>query len=118
MGLSEVFIHRTSNRKVIYKDICTFESIVKEESTEGGILYESSIEDIQSCILCEDCDTHGIYCIPIKQFLNYYQPSSGLVTDVLNTFDKLKNIDYEKNRENICALHSGESEVDPPAAEG
>ena len=110
MGLSEVFIHRTSNRKVIYKDICTFESIVKEESTEGGILYESSIEDIQSCILCEDCDTHNIYCIPIMQFLNYYQLASGLVTDALTTFDKLKNMDNEKNREDIHTLHSEQPE--------
>lgn len=46
MGLTEVFKHKKTGRKVIYKDICTFESIEDEETTDYGIIFNTRKEDI------------------------------------------------------------------------
>ena len=113
MGLTEIFKHKKTGRKVIYKDICTFESIKEEESIECGITFVSTIQDIQSCILCEDIDTHDIYTIPIIQFMNYYEPAASMVDQMMDTVEKLKNAENEGDKEDICTVHSGELEIDP-----
>lgn len=116
MGLTEVFKHRKTDRKVIYKDICTFESIEEQESTDYGIKFLDKKIDIQTCILCEDFDTHAIYTIPIIQFLNYYEPAASMIDQMMDTVEKLKNAENEGNKENIHTLHSEQSETDAPTA--
>lgn len=116
MGLSEIFKHRKTNRKVIYKDICTFESIEEEETTDYGITFNTRKEDIQTCILCEDFDTHAIYAIPIIQFMNYYEPTASMVEEMMDAVEKLKNAENEGNKENIHTLYGRKSEVEPGIA--
>ena len=111
MGLTEVFKHRKTGRKVIYKDICTFKSIEEEESTDYGITFNTRKEDIQTCILCKDFETHAIYVIPIIQFMSYYEPAASMIDQMIDTVEKLKNAENEGNKANICSLHSGESET-------
>lgn len=112
MGVTEVFKNRKTGRKVIYKDVCKFESIEEKESTEYGITFTEKIEDIRTCILCENFDTHELYAIPILNFMTYYEPCIGITESVIDVFENLKNVENERNTENICALHSGESETD------
>ena len=116
MGLSEVFKHRKEGRKVIYKDICTFESKETEETTDCGIQFTTQKVDIQTCILCEDFDTHAMYSIPIIQFMNYYEPTANMVEEMMDTVEKLKNAENEGNKEDIRTLHSEQSETDAPTA--
>lgn len=123
MGLTEVFKHKKTGRKVIYKDICTFESIEESESTEFGIKFLDKKIDIQTCILCEDFDTHVMYTIPIIQFMNYYEPAASMIDQMMDTVEKLmcytarpKNAENEGNKENIHTLHSEQSETDAPTA--
>ena len=116
MGLTEVFKHRKTDRKVIYKDICKFESIEEQESTDYGIKFLDKKIDIQTCILCEDFDTHAIYTIPIIQFLNYYEPAASMIDQMMDTVEKLKNAENEGKKEDIRTLHSEQSETDAPTA--
>lgn len=111
MGLTEVFKHKKTGRKVIYKDICKFESFEQDEYTSQGIQWTEKKEDIQTCILCEDFDTHSIYVIPIIQFLNYYEPTASMIDQMIDTVEKLKNAENEGNKENICSLYGGEPEA-------
>ena len=117
MGLTEVFKHKKTGRKVIYKDICKFESIEEQETTDYGITFVDNKIDIQTCILCKDFDTHAFYTIPIIQFLNYYEPAAGMIDQIIDTVEKLKNAENEGNKEDIRTLHSEQSETDAPAAD-
>lgn len=111
MGLREVFKHVKTGRKVVYKDVCKFESIIEEDSEKWGIDFTSTEEDIRTCILCEDFDTHEIYVIPIVQFLNYYEPCANIVDDAMTAFKNIKTADDERYKENIHTLYSGKPEA-------
>ena len=50
-----------------------------------------------------------------NNFRKQQDASISLFTDAMASIQQPEN---EKNREDCCALHSGESEVDPPVAEG
>lgn len=105
MGLREVFKHIKTDRKVVYKDVCKFESIIEEDSKELGIGFTSTEKDIRTCILCEDFDTHELYVVPIIQFLNYYKPCANTVDDAMAAFENIKTADDERYKENIYTLY-------------
>ena len=114
--IQEIFKHKETGRKVVYKGLCIYENIKQESDVEGKIYYETYIEDIKDCVLCEDFNTHATYAIPILQFMNYYTPASGYIEDVISTFENIKTLENERHTEDIHTLHSGEPEVDPVAA--
>lgn len=123
MGLIEVFKHKKTGRKVLYKDICTYEDITEEEDTDkAGIILTTHKINIEDCIFCEDCETHKFYSIPIIQFMNYYEPAAGVVEQVIDTLEKLKTVDNERNKEDIHPLYGWESEANtepaPPGVQG
>ena len=114
MRLSDTFKHKNTGRRVIYRDICTYKSFIYEEDTEKcitDIRFETCKEQIETCVLCKDVDTKQTYIIPILQFMNYYEPCSGMVDDLVNTFNNIKEAENERNTENIHTLHSGELET-------
>lgn len=110
--IQQIFRHKETGRKVIYRGLCTFEDIKQDQDVDGKIYYETYVENIEDCIYCEDFDHHNTYAIPVLQFMNYYEPVSNYVEEVLSAFENLKRIENEGHTENICALHSGESETD------
>ena len=135
--IQEIFKHKETGRKVVYRGLCIYEDIKQEQDTEGKIYFETYEEHIHDCVLCEDYNNRKqVYAIPILQFMNYYEPVSNYVEEIFSTFEKVKNIENnnpsedntaenwnnynkpvtielnERHTENICALHSGESEAD------
>jgi len=120
MGLTEVFKHKKTGRKVLYKDICTYEDITEEEDTDKtGIIWTTHKINIEDCIFCEDCETRKLYSIPIIQFMNYYEPAAGVVEQAIDTLEKIKTVDNERNKEDIHPLYGWESETNiEPAPPG
>ena len=111
MGLSDVFKEKKTGKAYIYKDVCTYKYSDASESVEKGIIFTTIDTDVQTCILCKGYDDNRYYAIPILQFLNYYEPAAGMITEAINVVEKLKTYENEGHKEDICALHSGEPET-------
>jgi hypothetical protein len=111
MGLSDVFKDKKTGKAYVYKDVCTYKYLSASESIENGIIFTTTDTDIQTCILCKGCDDNNYYAIPILQFLNYYEPAAGAITEAMNVVEKLKTYEDEGYKKDICTLHSGEPEA-------
>ena len=64
------------------------------------------------CVQLYNHDKGDVFVTSLLEFINTYEPADKAVTDVINAFDSILNKENEGNKEDICALHSGEPETD------
>lgn len=105
------FKHKKSNLKVQYLDPIEYES-----DTNADDLTWRYCPVQEWLVHLYNIETHRHFVMPLLEFMNTYEPITKPVDDI---FDAVKNNikrENEGDKEDICTLHSGESEIDETTA--